>query len=167
MLYILASGKTNLLWKTFIILEEIFIVWKKGYPITMSETPLRRIILPIQYYNLENGKKQGSFDKETVDWGKSVMNLYFSKVEHTKKINQSYTRFKNLLRSEIQEELVPYQVTNRPLLKVSYEDLLNLAIRRRSVRYYLDKKVEPEIIKKAYEIAKYSPSACNRQFFVL
>ena len=40
-----------------------------------------------------------------------------------------------------------------------------MAIRRRSVRYYLDKKVEPEIIKKAYEIAKYSPSACNRQSF--
>ena len=42
---------------------------------------------------------------------------------------------------------------------------MEMAMRRRSVRHFLDKEVQEEVIKKAYDIAKMSPSACNRQSF--
>jgi nitroreductase len=43
--------------------------------------------------------------------------------------------------------------------------LYQLALRRRSVRFYLHKKVEPHLIQEAMKIAALSPSACNRQAF--
>ena len=48
---------------------------------------------------------------------------------------------------------------------VSYDALHQLAIQRRSVRWYLDKKVPHGILEKALAIAAESPSACNRQPF--
>ncbi len=50
-------------------------------------------------------------------------------------------------------------------LNVSIEDLDQLAWRRRSVRWYQDKPVPREVIDRAIEVAKLSPSACNRQPF--
>ncbi len=50
-------------------------------------------------------------------------------------------------------------------LPISIEQLKLLAIRRRSVRWYLDKPVPRNAIDQAIEIAGLSPSACNRQPF--
>ncbi|HBR22957.1 MAG TPA: nitroreductase family protein, partial [Firmicutes bacterium] len=44
-----------------------------------------------------------------------------------------------------------------------YEDVLNLFIRRRSIRSYLDKPVEEEKIDTILEAAFAAPSACNNQ----
>lgn len=46
-----------------------------------------------------------------------------------------------------------------------YEDLLELATRRRSVRWFRDEPVPREAIRKAVDVASLSPSACNRQPF--
>ena len=59
---------------------------------------------------------------------------------------------------------VPY-CRDRSPLQVSYDALAQLAWRRRSVRWFLDKSVPRETIDRAIEIAKLSPSACNRQPF--
>jgi len=48
---------------------------------------------------------------------------------------------------------------------VAYEDLLALAERRRSVRWFSDEPVRRELIERAIEVAALSPSACNRQPF--
>jgi nitroreductase len=50
-------------------------------------------------------------------------------------------------------------------ISVSYDDLLKLALRRRSVRWYLPKPVPRELIDNAIVVAGLSPSACNRQPF--
>jgi len=47
----------------------------------------------------------------------------------------------------------------------SYEQLLNLAEMRRSVRWFQQRKVERALIDKAVDLARLSPSACNRQPF--
>lgn len=49
---------------------------------------------------------------------------------------------------------------------VEYEDLLALAWRRRSVRWFLPKPVPRELMEQAVRVAALSPSACNRQPFV-
>ena len=48
---------------------------------------------------------------------------------------------------------------------ISVEQLEELAIRRQSVRWYLERPVARSTIDKAIEIAALSPSACNRQPF--
>ena len=48
---------------------------------------------------------------------------------------------------------------------VKYEELLELARRRRSVRWFLPKPVPREMIDRAIAVAALSPSACNLQPF--
>jgi nitroreductase len=48
---------------------------------------------------------------------------------------------------------------------VEYDDLLRLAERRRSVRWFDDRPVPREMIEQAMTVAGYAPSACNRQPF--
>jgi nitroreductase len=48
---------------------------------------------------------------------------------------------------------------------VAYDDLLALAYRRRSVRWFLPTAVPRELIDRAITVADLSPSACNRQPF--
>jgi nitroreductase len=50
-------------------------------------------------------------------------------------------------------------------LQITYDDMLQLARRRRSCRWYLPKPVPREIIDRAIAVAAQSPSACNRQPF--
>jgi nitroreductase len=50
-------------------------------------------------------------------------------------------------------------------LPVGYEELLELARRRRSVRWFLQKPVPREVIDRAIAVAALSPSACNLQPF--
>jgi nitroreductase len=57
----------------------------------------------------------------------------------------------------------PYSYDQLPQSNISFEELKQLFIRRRSVRWYQDKKVPLELIQRAANIASFAPSACNRQ----
>lgn len=48
---------------------------------------------------------------------------------------------------------------------MTYEQLHQLAVRRRSVRWYQQRPVERQLIDDAIKLASLSPSACNRQPF--
>jgi nitroreductase len=56
-----------------------------------------------------------------------------------------------------------YGVRQTPAVAV--DDLLELARKRKSVRWFLAKPVPREMIDRAVEVASHSPSACNRQPF--
>lgn len=45
---------------------------------------------------------------------------------------------------------------------ISYDQMLALAKQRRSVRWFLDKPVDRDLVDKAIMVARQSPSACNR-----
>ena len=49
--------------------------------------------------------------------------------------------------------------------QITYEDFYSLTRYRRSVRWFLDKKVPHDLVDKAILAANQSPSACNRQPF--
>lgn len=57
----------------------------------------------------------------------------------------------------------PYSYAQLPDSDISFDELKKLFIRRRSVRWYQDKKVPLELVQKAANIASFAPSACNRQ----
>lgn len=65
------------------------------------------------------------------------------------------------------ENKFPYKRSQSEINEINFESLKKLYQQRRSVRFYLDKKVERNLIEKAVNIASLSPSACNRQPFKL
>lgn len=104
-------------------------------------------------------------DTPTLDWGEAVLNNYFEKVSHTETVERAYAHFRSLTPRLVHPNWYPYQEQKRPELSVDFASLQQLATRRRSVRTYLGRKIEPEVVAKAMEIARLSPSACNRQPF--
>ncbi|UZR94363.1 nitroreductase family protein [Chondrinema litorale] len=117
-------------------------------------------------YCLREGEKNSAFDEDSITWGKAVLKEYFSKVEHTEKVKKAYSVFQPLLSTNrFAENEIPYLESERAQSDISYSQLMNMALRRRSIRHFIDKEVSEDVIKKAYDIAKMSPSACNRQSF--
>ncbi|MGL1890216.1 MAG: nitroreductase family protein [Spirochaetaceae bacterium] len=112
--------------------------------------------------SLDYGKNR--FDEDTMNWGKAVLKLYFTKVTHTEVITKAYNHFKKIDQT-FDNNFIPYSSIKRPESNITYDDLFQLSLKRRSVRYFNEIEIDEKIIKKAYNIAKYSPSACNRQAF--
>jgi nitroreductase len=104
----------------------------------------------------------------TVQWSVDVLSRYFDVVVcETKAICRAREAFAVLLERSDVERGVMYprarQVADAPC--VSYDDLLSLATKRCSTRQYLARNVPRDLIDKALDIARLSPSACNRQPF--
>ena len=105
--------------------------------------------------------------KPLLFWAHDVLTEYFKAVTSgDPKIDayrKSFQESKALDRTS-KDMLIPYNRETTPL-HIEYQEMMALAKRRRSVRWYLDKPVPRKIIDQAIEVAKLSPSACNRQPF--
>lgn len=104
---------------------------------------------------------------EELHWAYDVLSEYFSVTASHPRIDPLRQRFQSLpVPPGVNGQ--PWRPYKRDLSKppsVRYEDLLALAWRRRSVRWFLPDPVPREFIEKAIDVAKLSPSACNRQPF--
>jgi nitroreductase len=114
---------------------------------------------------LRKGELNNTFENSTKYWGRAVLEHYFQHCEHVDEIEQAYQIFRHLSTPNTCPDWIPYQESQRPALTITCDQLYQLALRRRSVRHYLDKPVEAELIEQAMTIAALSPSACNRQSF--
>ena len=114
---------------------------------------------------LKEDRLAGYLDNNTRRWGEAVLDLYFQTCKHSDRVTESHKLYLSIKSENLHKDWVPYLSNMRPKASVSYEALHQLALRRRSVRFYLEKKVEPHLIEKAMKIATLSPSACNRQSF--
>jgi nitroreductase len=101
------------------------------------------------------------------EWSKDVLNNYFEVTSDHPTIQQARERFTAIIeKAKLQpQNSCPYKRIEAPAVEISYSDLLVLAKRRRSVRWYLPDPVPREAIDKAITLAKFAPSACNRQPF--
>lgn len=109
-------------------------------------------------------------DKQTFIWSRDVLNEYFNVINLSKLDNGSILKNKfkvhitdiedNTCHNSDVNNLVPYKRVSHKL--PSFETLYNLALYRRSVRWFLPKMVDKDIILNAIEVSKLSPSACNR-----
>ncbi|TWT47369.1 nitroreductase family protein [Botrimarina hoheduenensis] len=101
-------------------------------------------------------------------WSESVLRSYFTAVKPDidKGIDELRGRFAKIAvePSCDAEPRAPYLRDQAPL-RTTVDDLLELAKRRRSVRWYEPRQVPREAIDQAVVVAGYSPSACNRQPF--
>jgi nitroreductase len=103
-------------------------------------------------------------------WAEDVLIDYFQAVdlEHPK-IASAYAKFVALgapaSGNSGGARAIPYVRDLSEPPPVDLEDLMKLAKRRRSVRWFLEKPVDRSLVDKALEVAAQSPSACNRQPF--
>lgn len=106
-------------------------------------------------------------DMETGElaWAHGVLHEYFDTVDHANPVIASaYARFEKSLPhfSPDDRGKVPYARAHGERSNVAYEDLLKLAMQRRSVRWYQQRPVPRELVDKALLVARQSPTACNR-----
>jgi len=104
-------------------------------------------------------------DQTTIAWGEAVLEQYFKACQRTDNVKAAYNLFKGLNSINAKPDLIPYYAKQRPELSVDYESLYQLALRRRSVRAYLDKPVDFKAVEHAMRVAALAPSGCNRQSF--
>lgn len=99
-------------------------------------------------------------------WSRSVLDHYFQSTlpSGDSTVIACHNTFKQVVQMKPETicEKKP-QLRETTALSISAEDMLELAIRRRSVRWYDQRPVPRALIDKAVEIAGLSPSACNRQ----
>jgi len=106
-------------------------------------------------------------------WFYDVLTTYFATSGAHKKVDMLAFKFNNFVRASMSSSSsskekvlsIPYirEEQNKP--NISYEAFYKLTRHRRSVRWFLNKKVPHNLIDKAILAANQSPSACNRQPF--
>jgi len=126
---------------------------------------IHRIEKGLSYSNPKS--VNNNVDSATQEWSRSVLEKYFSVVDESNEvINQAKQLFYSKADLSTKDQLYfPYTIDNRQESSVSYFDMLNLSLKRRSVRYFERIVIDNNTIEKAFEIAKLAPSACNRQSF--
>jgi nitroreductase len=111
------------------------------------------------------------FSESELRWATHVLEEYFDVVGHSQVIDSARGQFQQLRTGDASDKaraghrLKPYPLAMAPATDISYEKLLRLFLRRRSVRWYQAKRVDPELIHRAIAAAALAPSACNRQPF--
>jgi len=105
-----------------------------------------------------------------LQWAHDVLSEYFKVIDDSHPlIHRLKYQFESLPVPENinkSAKFTPYESKKRAELKIpSYEEFLNLSLKRRSVRWFKDKKVPREVVDEALKAASMAPSACNRQPF--
>jgi nitroreductase len=110
-----------------------------------------------------NAVQQATLCGAELKWATDVLTEYFSVVQDNTVIAKARALFQSSAQSVVDTPSVPYAHQTLQPAAVSFADLSALFLRRRSVRWYQQKTVEPELIRQAVNIASQAPSACNRQ----
>lgn len=106
-----------------------------------------------------------SIDENELQWAHNVLAEYFEVVKTGDKgVDQARQKFEALLElyNPAGKDKKPYKNSERVTSTVSYDELLKLSQQRRSVRWFVKKKVPRELIDKALLVGRQSPTACNR-----
>lgn len=101
-------------------------------------------------------------------WASDVLSEYFAVVSETaviKAARQRFIVFSNTSKSDSTDlpSATPYRHQHLPANSVSFQQLQQLFIRRRSVRWFEPRQVDDTVLQQAIDAALTAPSACNRQ----
>jgi nitroreductase len=107
--------------------------------------------------------EQSTLCDAELKWATDVLTEYFAVVEDNAVIAKARAVFSGTQKSEVNPTSIPYQHKELPTATIDFSSLSSLFLRRRSVRWYQQKAVDPELIRRAVNIATLAPSACNRQ----
>jgi nitroreductase len=122
----------------------------------------------VKIYSLASSLE--GFDCDEKKWARDVLLSYFNIVKDTNTISKARYAFNQVVPdSEDVDKFIPKLYKELVRSNVGYDELHYLFLKRRSVRWYIDKPVPMELIEKAIKSAILAPSACNRQpysFFI-
>ena len=119
----------------------------------------------IDYYLESVGCGFTPEENEELAWANDVLDAYFSKVGSSPIIEKAREKFLRVKHRSLPIKHIPYKCGPQSGLIVDYDGMMDLAIKRKSVRKFQFKKIPREVIDRAVDIARQSPSACNRQPF--
>lgn len=106
-------------------------------------------------------------DTETISWAQQVLRTYFAALQTTHPIIEEaralFGATERSLAIRDEKQRVPFVRSDVEL--PSFDALMQLAVHRRSVRWFAKRAVPREVIDRAVLLAGLSPSACNRQPF--
>ncbi len=138
----------------------------------------RRPVFALDYIEETLDAFENVWDHTKVDtdaqhkWFFDVLTEYFETSGDHAMLSQFRDRFREATiayspssKTDIDVKSIPYFRSDEDKTKITYEDFYRLTKQRRSVRWFLDKKVPRDLIDKAILAANQSPSACNRQPF--
>lgn len=129
---------------------------KIPYDSSRGYRAVKSLINLLEKYEVENDIKDIQFYV-----GLKVLNQFFNKNRNYK--SEVYIRLKKLdnynkeIKTGVETTSKSYYINN------SSKNFENLAKSRKSIRYFSDEKVDINLIKKALDISKKTPSVCNRQ----
>lgn len=104
-------------------------------------------------------------DDGELAWAHNVLAGYFGIVSTDNPVvAQAQARFEatHAVYHPKTSDKVPYMRAHGANSAARYDDLLTLAMQRRSVRWFLSRPVPRDLVDKALLVARQSPSACNR-----
>ncbi len=107
-----------------------------------------------------------SLDETEMQWAHDVLARYFSIVttgdSYVDDARDRFESTRSIYDPKAQKEKAPFLRKERVKSSVTYEDMMDLAMQRRSIRWFKQKKVPRELIDKAILIGRQAPTACNR-----
>lgn len=104
-------------------------------------------------------------DMGELTWAFGVFNHYFSIVDGGNPVVAGAKARFEATRARFNpadDRKVPYRRADSAHSAATYDDLLSLAQRRRSVRWFEQRPVPRDLVDKALLVGRQSPSACNR-----
>jgi nitroreductase len=105
---------------------------------------------------------EGSISDQELKWARDVIREYFRVVDTVELAALREVFFADSSVSEVSNYL-PYSSSDSQNSDVSYQQLRQLFLQRRSRRWFQQDEVDSELIDKAISMASLAPSACNRQ----
>ena len=116
----------------------------------------------VEFYLRAVNEVSKSVDESELVWAHNVLSEYFKAITVSDKVvEKARVEFERTTFSPDEVDKVPYE-RGAPKTPISYDDFLSLSKQRRSVRWFLQKKVPRNLVDKALMIARQAPSACNR-----
>lgn len=119
----------------------------------------------------KNAQVTPGFSESELRWARDVLDEYFEVVASSPAVDTARNDFESGAPATGTQALAatrkcsPYPASSLPDSDITFDHLLALVTRRRSIRWYQDKPVSEAWIQKAAEAASLAPSACNRQPF--
>jgi len=120
------------------------------------------IVETVEWYKKVLTKnKTNKHDESELIWANNVLIEYFAVVKPVGAITEAKKIFESVDYNPRTTDMKPFKRTKTKNLP-TYDQLLDLSMYRRSVRWFKKEQVSREIIDKALLVARQSPTACNR-----
>ncbi|NLT25993.1 MAG: nitroreductase family protein [Microbacteriaceae bacterium] len=106
-------------------------------------------------------------DASEFEWARDVLARYFGMITVANPVVDAARRryeaaMRGLEAAPADDQKAPFERADSQVVELSYEQMMDLAMRRRSIRWFEQRPVPRELIDQAMLVARQAPSACNR-----